>query len=348
MVICQKDDLLRVVNKAAKGAKKATTITPMIRMIKTGNKLEVAGGSSMLTVVSSIPCEGDGEIKVACDAANLQSTVSRMPADTVKLSATATQLTVASGSAKVKLPVTEAVKAPIRDMNPMEDSKRHEVALEPLVINTAHALNFGTGDVRMSSFYLEMDKDVVKVTAIDGHRISIRETENGTELNGGVLVSGSELLDTVKMLDDKVVVSIKDSYLQLEDKETIASISTSSLTYYNVDSLFAAKGKEKIEVDRKELVAAIEVVDLFSTSANFRYSPGVLKVDAKDLGGESEIEIKIDSELTIHCCYSTKLMLDALKSITDDKVVLNFTNDRTPLVMRGNGYVEIVMPIAHH
>ena len=64
--------------------------------------------------------------------------------------------------------------------------------------------------------------------------------------------------------------------------------------------------------------------------------------------GKVEAKMNISSDKEINISFSSKFMLDAIKSFNKEKVVLCMNNDSSPIVIKNNedsSLVQLVLPI---
>jgi DNA polymerase-3 subunit beta len=128
-------------------------------------------------------------------------------------------------------------------------------------------------------------------------------------------------------------------------------------TYPNYRQLIPDGFSRTLTMDRRALVGALERIAVLADQHNnvvkFSSQPesGVVLIsaDAQDVGSGSESLAAELSGDAIQIAFNVRYMLDGLKAMAGDRVVLHCNAPTTPAVLRpvedGDGFTYLVMPV---
>lgn len=319
--------------------------------------LTIYGGSSIMTVKSSIPYEGEAEFTVVVGSDLLLNTLSKMKAlgDFLTIDVDK-QVTLTCGSAKVNISILANAVITKRGEDTDYAGSTTVPGLCEMVMKTAHALApDGQGDPKMSVFDIKMGKNdgEVMVTTLDGHRISSRATVD-TPANKELLVYGKPFLAVMQMLDSNEEVKLsfpeKEMFIKVEGSGIEATVSVLGGQYYNLDPLMNVVG-ESVTFQKDKMQEALSLAGLFGRKAKvvMQGSQMVITAIAETTNGNTQICVPCTGEVKTPITFgvSNLFMTDALKALDKDEITFTITSPRTPMKLSdGEGVVEIILPIA--
>ena len=202
----RKNELYAAMKKASR-AVKSNCFFPnagmMLVKLKDGRLSIAARNSNEHLLVTT---EADGkEINCIVNAATFLQVINKMPAEEVQLSVSKGKLMVTSKNMKVGVPAADGKEW----LYPNRFEVEAENELSRDILKTSHALAKTGGNSLMESYHLEISEVGFKVTALDGHRISIfGKTENA--LCQDIVLEGKLIQDafalTVVLCQEKVQI----------------------------------------------------------------------------------------------------------------------------------------------
>lgn len=123
--------------------------------------------------------------------------------------------------------------------------------------------------------------------------------------------------------------------------------------YFNINKMISNDYETKLEVNRKDLIDAIDTEMIFIKESDKR--PVILNItdnnillSVKSTLGEGKEEVEVEKEgKDIKIGFNPKFLLDALKVIDDETVTLTFVNAMSPCFIRdGEGsYIYLILPV---
>jgi DNA polymerase-3 subunit beta len=127
-------------------------------------------------------------------------------------------------------------------------------------------------------------------------------------------------------------------------------------TYPNYRQLIPESFNRRIGLDRRALVSALERVavladqhnNVVKLSADASTGNVLIQADAQDVGSGSEaVAAEIDGE-AIQIAFNVRYLLDGLKAMACDQVVLHCNAPTTPAILTpadGANFTYLVMPV---
>ena len=194
-----------------------------------------------------------------------------------------------------------------------------------------------TDSYRLARKYVEIDKDI----------------EN--EVN--IVVPGKNLLELTKMLDDdtaSVEMHLFSNKILFKYKNIVFLSRLLSGTYPTTSNIIPKDFNIELECKFDDLFNMIDRASLLTSDREKNTVKLTLTKDELMISSNSpeigrvEEKMNISSDKEINISFSSKFMLDAIKSFNKEKVVLCMNNDSSPIVIKNNedsSLVQLVLPI---
>lgn len=209
----------------------------------------------------------------------------------------------------------------------------------------------------LSGVYCNMVSERAELAATDSYRLSEKIFEIKEGLGKSVIIPRNTALELVRVLDniDSELISISLSDNQLfvanEDFEMVSRLIDGK--YPDYKKVIPEKFISLARFKKSELEKAIKTASIFSSSIadiKVQVADKEAKIFAKN-SDRGEISATVACELKnegfeLNANYN--YLLDGLKSIDTEHVVLKFTGDGSPLVMTADGqddFTYLIMPL---
>lgn len=206
----------------------------------------------------------------------------------------------------------------------------------------------------------------IRMVSTDGHRLAFiqKKLEGKGEERSSVIIPTKTLNEVSKIVsdasktkEDETVVEITSTENQI--KFVVAGVEVVSRLiegqFPNYDQVIPKESDKKVEASVAALAAATRRVSILASeksySVRYKLEKNNLVISTKtpDIG-ESREEIAVDypggEELTI--AYNARYVLDVLKNVGTEQVVLELTQPLNPGVFRPKGdadYLCVIMPM---
>lgn len=341
--------------KALKGPNVAGS--DLILLAAENGTLEVSAQSSVMKVRAL--CNGmdpETNFKCAVKASLLASVLDRMPTSDVDLNLLQPGgLLVSCAIAKMVLPIGEYTAIGM-DKNDTEYETTVVKDLAKYTSQVVHALGNAAMHPMMGAVHLEIfDNGGIQVTALDGYRISTRNT-SGKEAKKvtDYVIYGRELNEALKMVGDGDVTLCKPrsgNYIRIAKEGLEIFINLVDGEYFNLGRYRERKFPIRLGAQKSALESALDLVKIFSKRTLVDVSNDGLTLQSEDALGDSQINVPakvygLEDGKTLSIAFNAEYLSAALKSISSDII---FWHLRTPesqcCITDGKNAIEIVLPV---
>ena len=256
---------------------------------------------------------------------------------------------------------------PGRDGNEYEslpDPEREECVvlsqftLKNIISQTIFAIAQNENNKLMSGELFEVNGDILKVVALDGHRIAIRKTGlKDTYSKRSCIIPGKSLLEISRIIssdiDKDVNIFLSENHVVFEIEGTRMVSSLIDGEYFNVDQMISADYETKVTVNKSELLNCVDRASLFVREGDKK--PIIFEITDQEmyLSIESQLGSMNDNfeiakegkDLVIG--FNPKFMMDALKAVDDENVTIYLINPKAPCFIKDEdeSYLYLILPV---
>ena len=365
-ITCSKQSLTNGIGIVSRAVPVNTTM-PILKYIL----INAAGGEIRLTANDTdlgIETVIEGVIETsgiaAIEASVLSEAVRKMPDGDIHIDINEKDYTVhlTCDTEKIDFQITGTSGDDFTYLPEIEKKEPVEIsmlAFKDMVRQTAFSLNANNENNRTTTgFDMIIYGDYMRLTTLDGHRVSIRNVDFGKEYEKQeVIIPGKTLKEISAIIPSDaekfVSIYITDNHISFEFDNTVVVSRLIDGEYINVDKMITSEYKTKVVIDKKRLANSIDRSLFFSKEGNKKpivvdIKEGVLNIQIKSSTGGLNEDIEIEKEgndLTIG--FNPKFVLDALKAIDDDEVTLYFINSISPVYIKDEKEtcIYMILPI---
>ncbi|MCR5417468.1 MAG: DNA polymerase III subunit beta [Lachnospiraceae bacterium] len=210
----------------------------------------------------------------------------------------------------------------------------------------------------MGGELFEINDDRMKIVSLDGHRISIRNTDLRNSYDPvKVIVPGKTLNEINKILsgdaDKDVTISFSENHIIFEFDNTIVISRLIEGNYFNVDQMISLDYETKVTINKREFLDCIDRATLLVKEGDKK----PIIVDIKD----GSLELRINSTIgsmnemigitkegqDLMIGFNPKFLIDSLKAIDDESIDLYMVNSKAPCIIRDEegSYLYLILPV---
>ncbi|MGM0777146.1 MAG: DNA polymerase III subunit beta [Bacillota bacterium] len=245
-----------------------------------------------------------------------------------------------------------------------EDSQGIELSsakLIEMIKQTVFAVSKNDTRPALTGVHMNFYGKSFSCAATDSHRLAFLETGIRYSFNGAFIVPGSSLKELLKLLahqdESKVQIFSSESYLVFKTKSIMLCSRLIEGKYPDVTGLIPKEAKTVIKLDAKKLLKGIDRACLFAhewknNNVFLEIKEGALKISSVssaigkieetlpllEIIGERELSISLDGTF----------LMDALKAIQEEHVLLSFSGSMRPVIIKpvsGESYIQLVSPV---
>ena len=210
----------------------------------------------------------------------------------------------------------------------------------------------------MTGELFEIKGNKLRVAALDGHRLAIRNIELKNEYDEKrVIVPGKTLNEISKIVsgdtDKDIYIYFTKNHILFEFDDTVVVSRLLEGKYFNIDQMLTSDYETRFVINKKQFTECIERSLLMVKEGDKK----PLSIDVKDAdiavtikSSMGSLDESIDIEKTgkdVKMGFNPKLILDALKVIDEENVSFYIVNSKAPCFIRDeeDKYIYLVLPV---
>jgi len=378
-LVCSQAELstsLQLVSRAVAGRPTHPVLANVLLTADAGTgRLSLTGFDLNLGIQTSLPAMVESSGAITLPARLFGEIVSRLSADSpITLSCAEEQeqveLTSLSGSYQMRGMAAEDFP----DLPLVQSGTPIRLDAEALVRGLRATLFASSGDEAkqlLTGVHLRLDADGLECAATDGHRLAVLRLPHAgqpealpdqDEAPFAVTVPARSLRELERLLSSRPsqeplsLFCDRGQVVVLWADQVLTSRSLDG-TYPNYRQLIPESFNRRTLLDRRAFVSALERVAVLADQHNnvvkISSDPAAgrvqIRADAQDVGsGSEDLAATIEGE-AIEIAFNVRYLLDGLKTMTSDQVVLQSNAPTTPAVIAPgddtSAFTYLVMPV---
>ena len=379
-VVCSQSELnaaLQLVSRAVATRPTHPVLANVLLTADVGtNRLSLTGFDLNLGIQTSLSASVETSGAITLPARLLGEIVSRLANDSPITLATEesgeqVQLTSLSGSYQMRgLPADDYPELPMVESG--MTLKLQPAGLVQALKGTLFASSSDEAKQLLTGVHLRFNDKALEAAATDGHRLAVLQVDDALQDSANssddaaegfaVTLPARSLREVERLMagwrsDDPVSLFCDRGQVVFLAADQMVTSRTLEGTYPNYGQLIPDGFNRTLALDRRGLIAALERIAVLADQHNnvvkFSSQPdeGVVQIsaDAQDVGSGSE---SLPASLTgdaIQIAFNVRYVLDGLKAMGSDRVVLHCNAPTTPAVLKPEGDAEaftyLVMPV---
>ncbi len=360
----QKSDLLNAINIVTKAVPSKTTMTILecILIDASTNEIKLTGNDMELGIETKVKGEIIEKGKVALEARLISEIIRR-------LSDTESDITIESDDNFNTVITCDSSVFKIQGRDgeeftylPSLERDRYiclsEFTLKEIIRQTIFSIAVNESNRMMTGELFEVKGDNLRVVALDGHRLAIRNvTLKDNYGNIKVIVPGKTLNELSRILDDdnesEVLIFFSKNHILFEFADTIVVSRLIDGEFFRVDQMLSNDYSTKVTINKKDFLDSIERATILIRENDKK--PIILNIE------DSNMSVKLNSSLgtlnddifikktgqDLMIGFNPKFLSDALKIIDDEEVDLYMMNAKSPCFIKDadEKYIYLILPV---
>jgi DNA polymerase-3 subunit beta len=360
---CTKENLLNGMNTVLKACSSKTTMSILecVLVKVKDQQLKLVGNNLELGIESTVAATILEEGSIALEAKIFSEIIRKMPDEEVEISTNENHMTTITCQ-KSKFTI---LGQPDDEFPELPEVERHveykisQVALKEMIRQTIFSVAQDETRPILTGEMLQMKEGSLHMVSVDGYRISYRKMpisiENGTS---EVVVPGKTLGEISKILSteevDEVSIYFEDKHIlfDLGDSKVVSRLLEGEFIKY--EQVFSPDYETKVILNRKAFLMSIERAALISREGKknpvkIELSSDQMVITSNTELGTAREELNIELEgKELSIAFNPKYLIEALRSIEEDEVCINFISSLTPCIIypkEGDAYKYLILPI---
>ena len=343
---CEKQKILEgisIVQKAITG-KSTMPILEGIYINTNKSTLTLIGSDMDVSIQTSVDATIIEEGSIVIDAKIFGEIIRKLPNSTIKIETIENQL-IKITCAKSVFDVVYMNTNEFPELPKVNENLKISVnqnILKNMIKGTSFAIAQDETRPILQGILFEVKNKNLNLVALDGYRLAIRNEFLDTDIDMEIVIPGKTLNEVSKILedvDDIVDITFTNNHIlfNLEKTKIISRLLEGKFINYN--SLLPQEHKLLVNINRQELQNAIERASLMAKDGNtnlikldFQQDNLIITSNSQLGKVREEISIKLQGE-EIQIAFNSKYLLDVLKNVEDDEIVMKMTSGISPCVI---------------
>lgn len=203
----------------------------------------------------------------------------------------------------------------------------------------------------------EIEDGKINLVALDGYRLAMASRNAESDLSLSKVVSGKTLKDLLFILDDQdknISVSFTDNHVLFEVDSTRIISRLLQGEYLKYRNMIPDYNRLSVTVDRAEFLDAVDRANVMANEA----TSNLVKLSFEDnnivitsMSKLGKLREEVYCEMTgenLEIAFNARYILEIIKAIDDEKIVLEMTSNVSPCVIRpleGDHALFLVLPV---
>lgn len=206
---------------------------------------------------------------------------------------------------------------------------------------------------------LEMEDGEMKLVALDGYRLALRKGK----INLGVHIK--EIIPERTMLELYRLLSMKedDLFVSTTKNQALFTIGETSMVsnllqgeFIRYQQIIPDNASTKVKANTLELLSSCERASLMARDGKnnlikMHFDQGILEIQSNsDMGNLNEtLSVEMEGD-PLKIAFNCNYFIDALKAISEEEVLLDFTTSVSPCVIRpvdGDYFIYLILPVRY-
>ena len=256
------------------------------------------------------------------------------------------------------------------EVNDFPNVKFEEVE-EPIIINNKMLRNIinetifatSTQESRpaLTGLNIKIENNKIECTATDSFRLAkkIIELEKVVENNINIIIPTRSLNELIKMIEDndeKIELHIFENKVLFKSENIMLISSLINGTYPDTSKLIPESFETILSVNLNDYYNAIDRASLLTNESDkntiileSNKNEAIISSNIPEIGNVKEnIKISNSKSEEIKIAFSSKYMMDAIKTFNSDEIELCFNGDIKPIIIRSkedNSLIQLIVPI---
>ncbi len=366
--VIDKNILLEALTNVTRAIGTRTTI-PILNGIKfdlTPNGLSLLASDSELTIKINIPEKDIKNIEIPgsiiIQSKYILEIIRKMPSDIINFATEDTnKIKIYTDNNEYNLNCYDINDYP--HINLEESKEPIEIpaaTLKSIINETTYAVS--TQEVRqlLTGINLKINGDNLECIATDSYRLAKKNIKLNAIVNSpiNIVIPGKSINEFEKMLDneDDVTMHIFNNKILFHYRNIQFQTNLLSGTYPDTNHLIPTEFAYMINLDLRSFNDAIDRASLFAQSKDKNIvrvliddKLMVISSSASEIGTtEEKLNIECSNKEKLEIAFSSRYMLEALKVIKDDTILLLINTDDKPILIKSvkdESLIELILPV---
>ena len=365
-IVCYKDKILKAINSVVKAVASKTTM-PILEgiLIQTNdNEIKLTTYDLEIGIEYIMECNVIEQGSTVVNAIMFSEIIRKLPDTEIKISLNDKNLLeIECEGSHYKLATMNPDEFPELPKIEIENSiELEQNTLKNMIRKTIFAVSTEENRPIFTGCLFETENNKLNLVAVDGFRLALRSVYLSQKTNDfNAVIPGKTLNEVNKILSDsfdtvKIGISKNQALFEMDKCKIVTRVLDGE--FLNYKTVIPTNWETRIKVNKNNLQDCFERISLISSSSiekekkypvKVNVEIGKVTISCTNQTGDAKEELFVSTEgKNVECGFNPKYFLDALKSIDDEDVNVEFGTSISPCLIKSvenNDYVYMILPI---
>ncbi len=232
--------------------------------------------------------------------------------------------------------------------------------LKEIIFQTSFAISTQESRPLLTGINFKINGNVFDITSTDSYRLAKKEIilKDPVLETVNIVIPGKNIIELEKILpeDGEVLINIFNSKAIFTFNNIVFQTNLISGSYPNTTNLIPVEFEIIVETLKKDFFEAIDRAALLTQNkekniVKMNIKNKVMKISSfsSEIGKvEEELNVSVDDKKEIDISFSAKYMLEALKTINSEKLIILLNSELKPIVIKSiedETNIQLILPI---
>ena len=367
----KKEVLMEAINKVSK-AISSRNVIPVLAGIKfelTSKKLVLTASDNDITIQTFINCDDEDIIKVKEEGSiiiqgkYISDIVRKLPDKYINIEVVdELKILIYTENSEFNLNGISESEYPNIDLG---ESKSH-IELSPSVLKeivnqTAFATSIDENKAILNGINFNITGDMLECNATDSYRLArkVIKLDKVSKENQNIVIPSRNLVEFTRIIDDSdemIEIHIFNNKILFKYQNLLFQSRLINGTYPNTSNLLPKDYLVKLHFNINQFYDVVDRVSILTSDKDKNTvtleTDGnnlIMKSSSAEIGRvEEKMTITKDQDIDVKVSFSSKYMMDALKSFNTETVELHFVGEIKPILLKSSEdetLTQLVLPI---
>ena len=367
----KKEVLMEAINKVSK-AISSRNVIPVLAGIKfelTSKKLVLTASDNDITIQTFINCDDEEIIKVKEEGSiiiqgkYISDIVRKLPDKYINIEVVdELKILIYTENSEFNLNGISESEYPNIDLG---ESKSH-IELSPSILKeivnqTAFATSIDENKAILNGINFNITGDMLECNATDSYRLArkVIKLEKSSKENQNIVIPSRNLVEFTRIIDDSdemVEIHIFNNKILFKYQNLLFQSRLINGTYPNTSNLLPKDYLVKLHFNINNFYDVVDRVSILTSDKDKNTvtleTDGnnlIMKSSSAEIGRvEEKMTVEKDQDIDVKVSFSSKYMMDALKSFSTETVELHFVGEIKPILLKSSedeSLTQLVLPI---
>ncbi len=228
-----------------------------------------------------------------------------------------------------------------------------------MISQTNYACSLDEARIVLTGVNIKINNKTLECSATDSYRLSLRKIKLSNDISNDidVIIPSKNLNELMKLLtisDDEIQLYFFSNKIIFQFNDIIFQSRLISGTYPNTKNLIPTESLFDLKINASDFYGMVDRASILNDDndnniVTLEIKDKLIKVTSMSLEiGKVEEKMNVDISDEIKISFSAKYMMDALKTIKSDDVILTFVGEIKPILLKNSDnddLISLILPI---